>query len=84
MGIERVGLEDHGDVTILRRHVVDHPVADADFAAIDRLETGDGSQQGRLAAAGRADEHDKLTVRDVEIDRLQHSDRAEFLVDVAQ
>ena len=31
--IERVVLEHHGDVALLRRQVVDHAVADADFAA---------------------------------------------------
>ncbi|MCY1301259.1 hypothetical protein D9M70_508580 [compost metagenome] len=30
--IERVGLEDHGDVTLLRRHVVDDLAADSDLA----------------------------------------------------
>ena len=30
--IERVALEDHRDVAVLRRHVVDHAVADRDRA----------------------------------------------------
>ena len=71
MRIERVGLEHHGDVAVLRRDVVDQPLADADLAAGDLLQPGDHAQQGRLAAAGRADQHDELAVGDLEIDAVQ-------------
>ena len=60
--IERVVLEDHRDVALLRRHVVDDPAADRDRAAGDVLEPGDHAQRRRLAAAGRADEHEELAV----------------------
>ena len=67
--VERVVLEHHGDVAVLRRHVVDDAVADADRPLRDRLEPGDHPQRGRLAAARRADEHHELPVGDVEVER---------------
>ncbi|MCY1311769.1 hypothetical protein D9M70_621170 [compost metagenome] len=51
----------------------------ADFGAVDLhaaggrvFEAGDGAQQGRLAAAGRADEDDELAVLHLEVDAFQH------------
>jgi hypothetical protein len=49
--VERVVLEDHRDVAVLRREVVDDPVADGDLAAGDVLQAGDHPQGGRLSAA---------------------------------
>ena len=49
--IERVALEDHRDVAILGRDVVDDAIADPQLAAGDLLESGDHPQAGRLAAA---------------------------------
>jgi len=66
--VERVALEDHRDVAILRRQVVDDPIADADLAAADLLEAGEHAQGGGLAAAGGADEHHQLPVPDLEVE----------------
>ena len=66
MRIQRVVLEHHGDVPILRLHVVDHPVADHQRASGDRLQPGDHPQRRRLAAPRRTDEHQELAVGDVE------------------
>ena len=66
--VERVVLEHHGDVALLRRHVVDDAVADADRALRDHLEPGDHAQRRGLAAARRADEHHELAVGDVEVE----------------
>jgi hypothetical protein len=65
--VERVVLEDHRDVAVLRRQPVDDAVGDADLAAGDVLEPGDHPQRGRLAAAGRADQDDELAVGDLEV-----------------
>ena len=65
--IERVALEDHRDVAVAGRDVVDDAFADPDDAARDVLEPGDHPQRGRLAAARRADEHHELAVVDVEL-----------------
>jgi hypothetical protein len=67
VGIQGVVLEDHGDVSVARRDVVDDLVADAQLALGDLLEAGEHAQRRRLAAAGRADEDHELTVGDVEI-----------------
>ena len=68
--IERVVLEDHRDVPILRRRVGDVSVADVDRAGVDLLEAGEHPEGSRLAGAGRPDEHHELTVRDVELERV--------------
>ena len=68
--VERVVLEDHRDVAVLRRQVVDDLVADPHGAVGDVLEPGDHAERRRLAAARRPDEHDELAVGDchVEVD----------------
>ena len=73
--IEGVVLEDHGDVAVARRHVVDHLAADLDFALGDRLEAGDHPKQRGLATPRGADKHDKFPVVDLEADVL-YRDRA--------
>ena len=73
--VERVGLEDHGDVARARRQVVDHPAADADLAAGDLLEPRDHAQRRGLAAAGGADQRDELAVGDLEVDAVDDLER---------
>ena len=82
--IERVVLEHHGDVAVLRRQIVDHLAADADVAGGDFLQPRDHPQRRRLAAARRADQHDELVVRDVQIDRTDGFDVAVLLHDLTQ
>ena len=48
------------------------------------LQTGDHPQQRGLAAAGRTDQDDKLTIRDGEIDIGNHLDVAKVFVDVTE
>jgi hypothetical protein len=62
--IERVGLEHHGDIAVLGRDAVHHPVVDPQLARGDRLEPGDHAQGGRLAAAGRPEQDHELAVLD--------------------
>ncbi len=78
--VERIVLEHHGDVAVARPHVVDHLAADRDLAVADVLEAGDGPQQRALAAAGRADQHRELAVRDLEVDAAHGMDGAVALV----
>ena len=70
-GIERVGLEHHGDVALRRMQVVDRAAVDADLARGDRLQPGDGVEQRGLAAARRADQHEEAALLDLEVDALQ-------------
>src|SRR5215218_2236789 len=60
--IERVALEDHGDIPVARRHLVDHPVADLDLSLRDVLETGHHAQGGRRAAARWTEEDHEFVV----------------------
>ena len=73
--VERVVLEHHRDVALLRRHVVDDTVTDADRALGYRFEPGDHPKRGGLATARRSDQDDELLVVDVEVERL-HCDGA--------
>ena len=64
--IERVVLEDHRDVTLLRREIGHLTLADPDAARVDLLEPGEHAQRCRLSGARRADEHEELAVGDLE------------------
>ena len=66
--VERVVLEHHRDVPVLRRHVGDVPVTDEDLALVDLLQPGEHPQGGGLAASGRADEDHELAVADLQVD----------------
>ena len=55
--VERVVLEDHGDVAVTRGDVGDVLVADVDGAVGDVFQAGEHAQRGGLTAAGRSDEH---------------------------
>ncbi len=81
--IERVVLEDHGDVARSRRQRVDHAVADGDLARSEVLEPRDHAQQRGLPASRRSDEHDELARFNVEIDAVDDLRAAVGLDDVA-
>src|SRR5215468_5260124 len=77
--VERVVLEHHGNVAFFRRHVVHDALADADLTCRDVLQAGDHSQQGRFAAAGRANQHNELPVAYRDIDAMDDTGHAEGL-----
>src|SRR4051812_35979396 len=64
--VERVILEDHRDVTLLRRQVGDVPVVDPDDAIGYALESGHHPEHGRFAAARWTDEDEELAIGDLE------------------
>ena len=66
--IQRVVLEDHGDVAVLGGQVGDVAVADPDVADVDFFESGEHAQGRGLAAAGGTDQDEELTVRDVDVE----------------
>jgi hypothetical protein len=68
VGVERVRLEHHGDVALAGSHAGDVALAEHDRAAGDLFEAGEQAQQGRLAAAARADEHREGAVGDLDVD----------------
>ena len=81
-GVERVGLEHHGDVAPRRREVVDGAPVDADLAPGDRLEPRDGVKEGGLAAARRPHQDEESALLDREVDVLEDLDRPVVLVEV--
>ncbi|OEI67478.1 phenol hydroxylase [Curtobacterium sp. ER1/6] len=66
--VQRVVLEHHRDVAVLRRDVGDVALADADGAGVDLFEAGEHAQGGGLAAARGADEDEELAVGDVQVE----------------
>ena len=80
--VERVGLEHHRDVTLARRHTGDVAPGDLEPPVTDLLEPGDAVQQRRLAAAGRADQHEELPRRHRDVDARKHDGLPEALVQV--
>ena len=82
--IECIALEHHRHVAVTWSQVVHDVTADLYRADIHLLQPGDQSQQGRLAAARRADEHAELLVGDRQVDVLQHFDRAEGLREIGK
>ena len=74
VGIQSIVLEDHGDIAVLRGHIVHELAVDIQLALGDLFETCDHAQRGGLAAAGRADEDDEFLVRDVQVEFLHGDD----------
>src|SRR5262249_31361576 len=75
--IERVGLEDHADVAILRLFPRDVPAVDEDLSIGHIDQACDAVEQCRLAAAGRTEQHQELAIHDVEVEMLEDGDAAE-------
>jgi hypothetical protein len=83
MRVERVVLEHHGDVAMRGLHAVDALVTNIEIAGCDRLQPCNDPEQGRLAAAGRADEDDEFVVRDLQVEIGDHREVAVLLDEVA-
>ena len=65
--VERVALEHHRHVALVRGHHVHERGIEVERAGGDVLEAGDQVERGRLAAARGAEQHDELLVGDLEI-----------------
>ncbi len=74
--VQGVALEDHRDVAILWREIVDDAVADADGTLADIVEARHHAERGGLATAGRADENQKLLVARLKRDIVDRDDVA--------
>ena len=81
--IERVILENHRDVPLFRRNVVDDALADQDVALRNLLEPRDHAEQRRFPTARRADEDDELAVADVDVHPVYDFHRAKGFADLA-
>ena len=75
---QRVGLEHHRGVALVRRHVGHAPVVEPDLAAVGRDEARHHAQGGGLAAARWAEQRDELAVADLEVDVIDRGEGAVF------
>ena len=82
--VQRIGLKDHRYVAMLRGDVIDEAVPDMHRPARNLFQAGNHPQQRGLAAAGGADQDDKLTIRDGEVYVGDHLDVAKVFVDVTE
>jgi hypothetical protein len=82
MRVKRVALENHRNLAVARRHVVDNLVRDADFTVVRLLQPGDHAQQRGLAGAGWSDQHHELAFLNREADVFDHAHIAEILLDI--
>jgi hypothetical protein len=73
MRVERIALEDHGDVAVAGRDVVHDPIPDSQHALADVLQARDHPKCCCLPAPGWADENHELTVGNLEVQRRNGS-----------
>src|SRR5215470_4776172 len=83
MRIEPVALKHHGDPAGAWRHLVDGLAIDEDVTRGLFLEPGDDAKQGRLAAPGRAEQHQELAIVGGQGDAVYRGDRSELFSDYA-
>ena len=76
---QRIGLEHHIYRPQMRRHFGHVGAADQDAPLLRQLESGDEAHQSRLAAAGRAEQSEKLPRRYVERQAFDRRDHTEAL-----
>ena len=74
VGIQRVVLENHGDIPVLWFHVVDDAVVDLQRAAGDILQACDHAQGSGLAATGGPDEDHEFLVFDLQVKIMDRND----------
>src|SRR5262249_43042845 len=71
-----VVLEDEADAALLRRHVGDVDALETDSTGVGTLEPGDDAEQGRLAAAARAEQGRKRARFDLDRDVVERDEVA--------
>ena len=85
VGIQRVVLEHHRDVSVLRGNVVDVTVADVKLAFRDLFQSRDHTKGRGLTATGGTDENQELFVLDFEVEVGYGGNAARiFFVDVSE
>ncbi len=68
VGIKRVILKDHGDITVFGGDIIDQTIADPNLPVRDLLETGDHPQSGGFSTAGRPDKDEEFFILNAQID----------------
>jgi len=72
VGEQRVALEDHADVSLLRAQRNDVLAIKQNFPTVNRGQTGNAAQQRGLAAPGRAEQGDELAFGNFAVDIAKH------------
>ncbi|MNQ22351.1 hypothetical protein D3C85_354930 [compost metagenome] len=65
---QRVVLEHHADVALVRRHVVDRTACQQDLARRRRFKAGEHHQTGGLAGAGRPEQGEEFAFANVQVE----------------
>src|SRR3954451_2862491 len=81
---ERVGLEDHPHVALVRRDARHVFPVDDDPSGVGSIEAGDDAERRRLAAARRAEQRQELALAELDLDSVERLDGAEVAVEVLQ
>ena len=84
MGVERVALEHHGNVTVLGVEVIDDLTVDGNLATADVLQTCQHAKQGGLAAARGTDQHDEFAIMNIKTDAVNDLGLAKRLLDLVK
>jgi len=85
VGVERIVLEHHRNVTIFGFDIVDDALTDRQVARRDLLEAGDHAKCRGLATARRADKNKKLGVLDLQIEVMNGMEAVRIhLVDLVE
>jgi hypothetical protein len=74
-------LEDHADVPLVRAERIDAASAEPDLAFVGLVEPGDQAEEGRLAAAGGAEQGEELTLLDLQGNPVDRGDLTEPLAE---
>jgi hypothetical protein len=84
VGVEGVGLEDHGDIAVARFDAQNRAAIDAKVPGGRVFESGDDAEGGGFATAGGTDEYEELSVLDGEVEIADGVDMAEGFADVVE
>ena len=84
MGVQRIILEDHGNVAVGGRQGIDDLVTNPQFTRADFFQPGDHSEQGGFPATGRTNKNEKLAARDIDIYPVDHGNCPVELSDLLQ
>lgn len=68
MRVQRITLENHGDITVLWLDVINQFVIDVQFAVGNIFQAGYHAQSSGFSASGRANQDNKLFIIDFQID----------------
>ncbi len=84
VGKQRIGLENHADIALVGLQAVLLLAADGDATGGRRFEAGDHAQDGRLAAAGGAEEGNEFTLLDLHVEVMHDLHVAEGFLEVCE